>query len=46
MPWAAADITGFLEVDPRSGLTATEAGKRLQQDGPNRLAEGAAGRRR
>ena len=31
---SAADITGALEVDPHTGLTAAEAGKRLEQDGP------------
>jgi Ca2+-transporting ATPase len=36
---SAADTTGALKVDPHTGLTAAEASKRLQQDGPNRLAE-------
>jgi Ca2+-transporting ATPase len=34
---AASDLAELLAVDPRSGLTAGEAGRRLAQSGPNEL---------
>jgi Ca2+-transporting ATPase len=35
----AAVVTGELDVDPRVGLTTDEAGRRLDRQGPNQLAE-------
>jgi Ca2+-transporting ATPase len=44
-PWdpvatTAADVAQKLEVDPATGLSATEAAKRLASNGPNRLTAG------
>ena len=36
------DVASRLEVDPATGLTASEAARRLQQYGPNALAEAKA----
>jgi P-type Ca2+ transporter type 2C len=35
----AEEALQHLEVDPRDGLSTAEAARRLQRDGPNRLAE-------
>ncbi|HET9082178.1 MAG TPA: cation-translocating P-type ATPase [Trebonia sp.] len=35
----AAEVARGLGVDPRAGLSAAEASRRLEQHGPNRLAE-------
>jgi len=36
---SAEDAAERLEVDVREGLSAADAGRRLERDGPNRLAE-------
>src|SRR4249920_3561392 len=38
----APDVASRLQVDPGKGLTASEAGRRLQEYGPNALAEAKA----
>jgi hypothetical protein len=39
------EVTRRLELDAAHGLIADEASRRLDAHGPNRLAEGARGRR-
>ena len=42
LPWHATspdEVTQRLEVDVQAGLSATGAARRLERDGPNRLAE-------
>ena len=40
-PWTQtpSDVCAALATDPRAGLTAEEAARRLQEQGPNRLTE-------
>ena len=40
----SADVLQHLDVDAAQGLTTGEAARRLERDGPNRLAEARGSR--